>query len=111
MSKKMKKENVVMYENKIFNLHESIKKKDDKIKAQASVITSLEKKYIEAKYKAEESETIKDKYVNSIMSLRDNLESKLDKMSDVHERQMKIAESEIKRLNTIIDFLYMRGRV
>ena len=34
----------------------------------------------------------------------------INKQHEQHERQMEIAEKEIKRLNTIIDFLYMRGR-
>ena len=34
----------------------------------------------------------------------------INKQHEQHERQMEIAENEIKRLNTIIDFLYMRGR-
>ena len=34
----------------------------------------------------------------------------INKQHEQHERQMQVAEKEIERLNTIIDFLYMRGR-
>ena len=34
----------------------------------------------------------------------------IGKQHEQHEKQMDIAENEIKRLNILIDFLYMRGR-
>jgi predicted phage tail protein len=34
----------------------------------------------------------------------------IESQHEAHERQMQVAENEIKRLNVIIDFLYTRGR-
>ena len=51
-------------------------------------------------------------YKNTMLEeeLRETFTSKINTQHEHHESQMKVAENEIRRLNTIIDFLYMRGR-
>ena len=51
-----------------------------------------------------------NKMVHDLMQEIDRAIYSIDKQHEQHESQMQVAENEIKRLNTIIDFLYLRGR-
>lgn len=70
------------------------------------------------KYKAikQENKTLAEKLnmanktVHDLMQEIDRAIYSINKQHEQHESQMQVAENEIRRLNTIIDFLYMRGR-
>ncbi len=46
----------------------------------------------------------------TVHDLMQEIDRAINKQHEQHESQMQVAENEIRRLNTIIDFLYMRGR-
>lgn len=46
--------------------------------------------------------------MQEIELLRERSIYEINKQHDQHESQMKVAEGEIKRLNVIINFLYMQ---
>jgi hypothetical protein len=98
-------DNIIMYEKKVANLHEALRKEDIKIKNQAEEITKqqeLRNKLNMANEKAydlmKENARLRDYGIESIY-----------KMDDIQESQMKVAECEIKRLNIIIHYLETKG--
>jgi len=95
-----------IYETKIKSLNEAMRKKDEKIKNQAKHIT--EQQGLKNKL------NIANKTVHDLMEEIERLRvygiESVCNTYEMYESQMKVAESEIDRLNVIINFLYMRGR-
>jgi hypothetical protein len=99
-------DHIMVYEKKADNLHKALRKKDEKIKNQANEISVL----LSIKEDLENNEkTLYSLMVSGERRGAAKAIESINKMDDIHEKQMKVAESEIKRLNIIIHYLETKG--
>lgn len=111
--KKLKKEicgfvkESVLLQNKIKNLHISLKKKDVKIKNQAKELTSLNfTKDNRLSFLENENAQLKQssaRISHENIQLVINRDKSLNALESVYNGQMKVLDSENKRLSIIID--------
>jgi len=89
-----KKEDIKNLEKKIYNLHISLSKKDEKIKFQRIEITNL------LKQKEELNNTLNN--ANSVVCKQID---GFNTMCSTYESQLSVQDKGINRLNTIISYL------
>lgn len=118
MIKISKKEQIEKLEKKIQNLHISLSKKYEKIKFQKLSINDLLKNNEELKEQLGGANRIIFKQIEEIKSLNDiiviknkSFKSEINKFNNIHEKQFKVAENEIKRLNHIIHYLESKIKI
>jgi chromosome segregation ATPase len=98
-------DSIIGYEKKVESLHEALRKKDDKIKNQAEEITKQQG----LKSKLNMANATVHNLIEESKYYRQLGIDTYDKQNEQHESQMKVAESEIKRLNIIINYLETKG--